>query len=99
MTLQAALIDEPSRADPFDLFEDRSRAGMPVEPGMFAATPAQVLLENLVQLVLIAALELERRREHDVPAMMKHGIVVAEPDVRRVHELSFILFRQDLARL
>src|SRR5438128_1651809 len=60
ISLESALIDEPSSADAFDLFEDRSRARMPVEPRMLSAAPAQVLLQHTVECCLIASRELER---------------------------------------
>src|SRR5581483_6012610 len=84
---EPALIDQSAGADAFLLLEDRARARMPIEPRVPAAAPTQILLQNSVHRSLIAALELERRREDDVATMMKDGIVVAEVDVGRVDGL------------
>ena len=46
--LEPALIDEPAGADALDLLEDRTGARVPVEPGMPAAAPAQILLHDAV---------------------------------------------------
>src|SRR5258706_8377693 len=73
--LEPTLIDESPRPYAFHLLEDRSGARVPLEPGMPASTPAQILLENALERALIGARELERGREHDVATMMKNGVV------------------------
>src|SRR5262245_54000149 len=60
--LEATLIDKSSRADAFYLLEDRAGARMPLEPGMSAATPTQVLLEDALQVGLIPTRKIERGR-------------------------------------
>src|SRR5262245_46150990 len=60
--LEPTLIDKSSRADAFYLLEDRTRARMPLEPGMAAATPTQVLLEDALQVGLISTREIEGGR-------------------------------------
>ena len=61
VTLEAALVDEAACADVLDLLEDGPGAGMPVEPGMLAAAPAQVFLRDPVKHRRILALELKGR--------------------------------------
>src|SRR5688572_9514108 len=84
MALEAALIDKTTGADPFDLLEDRPGAGMPIEPGMPCATPAEVLLHDAMHHVRILPLELKGRRQDHVSTMMEDRVVIPESHVRRV---------------
>ena len=60
--LEPTLIDKSSRADAFNLLEDRTSARMPLEPGMATAAPTQVLLEDALQVALICTRKIERGR-------------------------------------
>jgi len=72
---------------------------MPLEPGVPASTPAQILLENALQRALVGARELERGGEHDVTAVMKNGVVIAELHVVGPDGLALALLGEDVARL
>src|SRR5204863_10197476 len=58
--LHSQLIDEPSCPDAIDLLEDRARAGMPLEPWVLAAAPAEVFLHDALQDIRISFRQLER---------------------------------------
>ena len=99
VALEAALIHQPPRAHALDLLEDRPGAGMELEPGMPRAAPAQVLLHHAMHDGPVAARELERRRQHDVAAMVEDRVVVAELHVVRPHRAPLALLAQDVAPL
>src|SRR5918912_1238397 len=97
--LEPALVDEAPRADAFDLLEDRAGARVPVEPRVARAAPAQVLLQDAMHRGGVARRQLERRREHDVVAVVEDAVIVAEADVVLADRLPLPLGAQDLARL
>src|SRR5688572_25094088 len=84
MAFESALIDKTTGAHSFDLLEDRSGAGMPIEPGMTRATPAEVLLHDAMHHVRLLPLELEGRGQDHVSTMMEDRVVVPELHVCRV---------------
>src|SRR5688500_6375985 len=45
-SLEAALVDQATRANPLDLLEDGPGAGVNLEPRVTRSTPAQVLLHD-----------------------------------------------------
>src|SRR6185369_16535580 len=99
IALEPALVDEPAGPDAFELLEDGTGARVPVEPGMPSAAPAEILLQDAMHDRRITALELERRREHDVLPVMQDRVVVPEVHVARVDGPALTLLGQQLGRL
>src|SRR5690606_13054154 len=93
VALQPALVDQTSRAHPFDLLEDRACAGVNIQPGVARTAPAQVLLKYPVHHRRVAALQTKVCAQHVVVLVVKHGIVIAELHVVRVYhsDLTFIV--------
>src|SRR6266513_4963107 len=77
-SLQSDLIDKPTRAYPFDLLENRARAGVIFEPGMFATAPAKIFLHDAMHHRRIAALELEGYRQDNIALLVENAGVVPE---------------------
>src|SRR5688572_10715852 len=71
---------------------------MILEPRMLSAPPAQVLLHDAMHHRLVGALELERHRERDVPALVEGARIVAELHVLLVHGPAITLLHQQLGR-
>ena len=65
---------------------------------MAGAAPAEVLVQDAVHAVHVAGEELEGGGEHDVAAVVKHRVVVAELHVVGVDRLALPLLREDVAR-
>src|SRR5688572_12376726 len=99
MAFQAALVHQAAGPHAFDLLEYRTGAWMPFEPGVLAAAPAEILLQDSVDRSGIFARQLERRREDDVLPMMEDGIVIAELHIVLADGLAFTFFGEDVARL
>src|SRR5438874_852907 len=97
--LQAALIDQSSGADPFDLLEDRSSARVPVEPGVLTSAPAEILLHDAVEDIGITLRESKGGREHDVCPVVKNGIVVCKLHIIGADRATIAFGGQDVARV
>ncbi len=97
--LQPALINEAAGADSLDLLEDRSCAGVKLQPRVPAPAPAQILLHDALHDVHVAALETKGHREGNIASPVQHARIVAEAHVLAVHHPTLALLRQDLRGL
>jgi zinc protease len=97
-SLESALVDKPAGTDALDFLEDRACTGMPFEPRMSSAAPAQVFLHDAVHDVGILPLELERRGEREILSMMEDRVVVPEVDVLPIDCLSLAFLREQFSR-
>ena len=78
MALEPALIDQASSADILDLLEDRSRAGVNVEPWMTGTAPGEVFLENTVHAIAIAVGQFERDGQGNITMVVQDARIVTE---------------------
>src|SRR5690242_15693337 len=99
MALETTLVDEAPGPDTFDFLEDTASAGVPIQPRMLSAAPAEVFLHDTVKDGRIAPRQAERGREHDVSAMVEDGVVVTEADVIGADSPALIFLAEDFARL
>src|SRR5690554_386916 len=99
VALQAALVDEPARADALDLLEDRAGAGIEPEVGVALVAPGEVLAHDVAELLDRLRLEPEGDGERDVPPLVQHRVVVAELHVLGPDGAAFSLLRQQLTGL
>src|SRR5690606_18948646 len=99
VALEAALIDEPARADALDLLEDRARARVEPQVGVPLVAPGEVLAHHGAELLDRLGLEPEGGGEHDVLALVQHRVVVAELHVLGADDAALTLLGEQLARL
>src|SRR5262245_44459390 len=99
VTLEAALIDEPSRADALELLEDRARTRVEPQVRVLLITPLQILAHVVAERLPGLRLQPEGRTQHDVRAVVQDAVVVPELEVITVHCADSALLREDLAGL
>ena len=97
ISLESALIDEPARPDAFNLLEDGTGAGMPVEPWVLPPSPAQILLHDAMQCCWIASRQAEGHGEDDVAPVMKNAVIVTKLYVVSSDRSSLVFLAEYLA--
>jgi hypothetical protein len=95
-TLQAALIDQSSRADSFDFLEDRSRTWVKLKPRMPASSPTEVFLHDSMHYRCVAGHELERGGQYYIPAAMENAGIVSKLHVVPAYDTPVSFFGQNL---
>src|SRR4051812_32413782 len=99
IALQAALIDEATCSDTFNLLEDGAGTRMVFQPGMTSSPPTQIFLHDAMHHIRVLPLEPEGDSERDVGAMMQNGVVVPKLHVVGVNGSSLVLLGQQFRGL